>query len=207
MAAVPVIDHRFVQPPIALDITAFPGYDEERFYRFCQANRDLRIERDVQGRVIIMAPAGALASAANADLTMQLRQWAVAEGSGVVFDSSGGFILPNGALRSPDVSWVRRSRLASLTAVQRSRFLPLCPDFVIELRSPSDRLDHLQAKMAEYLSNGAGLGLLIDPVERLLQVFGPTGQPAALDAPAIWRPGEALPGLALDLTAIWEPGW
>lgn len=207
MTATPVIDDSLVQAPIALDFATLLQWDAERFYEFCQANRELRIEREAQGTVIIMAPAGAESSAANADLTMQLRVWALKEGSGVVFDSSGGFALPDGAVRSPDVSWVRRSRLAPLSASQRARFLPLCPDFVIELRSPTDRLVDLHDKMSEYMANGASHGLLIDPLARVLQVYGPEGLQATLRAPATWTAAADMPGLTLDLAGIWEPGW
>lgn len=207
MTSSSLIDDSLVQAPIALDFAALPQWDAERFYLFCQANRELRIEREARGKVIVMAPAGAESSAANADLTMQLRLWALKEGSGVVFDSSGGFTLPDGATRSPDVSWVRRSRLAPLSAHQRSRFLPLCPDFVIELRSPTDRLIDLQDKMSEYMANGASCGLLIDPLTRVLQVYGPEGLQATLHTPASWAADAAMPQLTLDLTGIWEPGW
>jgi Uma2 family endonuclease len=105
----------------------------EQFFDFCQANKELRIERTAQGDYEIMAPTGGETSWRNSGLIAQLYNWAEHEGSGVVFDSSGGFILPNGAIRSPDVSWVKKTRLAALTSEQKQRFLPLCPDFVIEL--------------------------------------------------------------------------
>jgi len=207
MTASSVIDDSLVQAPIALNLGALLPWDAERFYLFCQANRELRIERDARGKVIVMAPTGAQSSAANADLTMQLRLWALKDGSGVVFDSSGGFTLPNGAMRSPDVSWVRRSRLARLTAQQRARFLPLCPDFVIELRSPTDRVADLQDKMTEYMANGASSGLLIDPLARNLYLYHPGGLQATLRSPATWMADAVMPGLTLDLAGIWEPGW
>lgn len=207
MTASSMVDDSLVQAPIALDFAALPQWDAECFFLFWQANPELRIERDARGKVIVMPPAGAESSAANADLTMQLRLWALAEGSGVVFDSSCGFTLPDGATRSPDVSWVRRSRLAPLNAQQRSRFLPLCPDFVIELRSPIDRLTDLRDKMADYMANGASCGLLIDPPARMLQVYGSEGLRETLRAPATWSSDAAMPGLTLDLTGIWEPRW
>ena len=110
--------------------------DEEQFFQFCQLNRDWRIERSVERDLEVMVPLGGETSDRNSEINMQLRQWAKRNGAGVAFDSNGGFILPNRAMRSPDVSWVRRERLANLTAEQKQRFLPLCPDFVIELRSP-----------------------------------------------------------------------
>jgi Uma2 family endonuclease len=135
----------------------------DQFFEFCQANKELRIERTAQGDCEIMAPTGGTTGWRNSGLTAQLYNWAEREGSGVVFDSSSGFILPNGAIRSPDVSWVKKSRLATLTPEQKQRFLPLCPDFVIELRSPSDNLIALQDKMQEYIENGASLGWLKFP--------------------------------------------
>ena len=135
----------------------------DQFFEFCQANKELRIERTAQGDCEIMALTGGETSWRNSGLIAQLYNWAESDGSGVVFDSSGGFIFPNGAIRSPDVSWVKKIRLAALTSEQKQRFLPLCPDFVIELRSPSDSLKALQDKMQEYIESGASLGWLIDP--------------------------------------------
>ena len=120
-----------------------------------------------------MAPAGGDTSDKNAEITMQLRLWAKRDGTGRTFDSSGGFVLPNGATRSPDASWVRHGRLAALTAEERAKFLPLCPDFVIELRSLTDGLSALQDKMREYMENGAQLGWLIDPVAGQVFVYRP----------------------------------
>ena len=138
---------------------------------------------------------------------MQLRLWAKRSGTGVAFDSNGGFILPNGAMRSPDASWVRRGRLVALTAEQKQRFLPVCPDFVIELRSPSDRLAPIEAKMREYIENGARLGWLIDPIERKVHVYK-NGEPVrALDNPDTLRADPTLPGFVLDLKPSWEPGF
>jgi Uma2 family endonuclease len=138
---------------------------------------------------------------------MQQRLWAKRDGTGVAFDSNGGFILPKGAMRSPDASWVRRGRLAALTAQQKQRFLPVCPDFVIELRSPSDRLAPIEAKMREHIENGARLGWLIDPVERKAHVYK-NGEPVrALDNPDTLRADPTLPSFVLDLKPSWEPGF
>jgi len=125
--------------------------DNQQFYEFCRANRDLRIERTKMGDCEIMAPTGGETGWRNSRLNALLSIWADQDGNGVVFDSSTGFILPNGTIRSPDASWVRKSRLAALSKQQKQGFLPLCPDFVIELRSPGDALATLQAKMREYV--------------------------------------------------------
>ncbi|MGH2543269.1 MAG: Uma2 family endonuclease, partial [Ardenticatenaceae bacterium] len=127
--------------------------------------------------------------------------------TGVVGDSSAGFILPNGAMRSPDASWVRRTRLAALSEEQRQRFLPLCPDFVIELRSPTDALSTLQQKMQEYIANGAQLGWLIDPQRRQVHIYQPEQEALTLDHPASLSGDPILPGFVLDLKLIWEPPW
>lgn len=156
---------------------------DDHFYEFCRFNRELRIERDAEGKVTIMGPAGWESARMNAEITSRLQAWARQDGTGTAADSSAGYLLPNGAVRSPDASWVRNVRLASVTAEQRSRFLPLCPDFVVELRSQADRLPALQDKMAEYIANGAVLGWLIDPSNREVLVYRPGVDVERLDEP------------------------
>lgn len=193
--------------PVVLHLSPAVEMTDEEFFRFCQLNRDLRIERTAEGDLIIMPPAGGEASSGNARLTTQVSLWAKRDGSGVVFDSSGGFNLPNGATRSPDVAWVKRSRLAKLTAKQKRRFLPLCPDFVLELRSPSDRLVTVKQKMQEYLANGAQLGWLIDAPNRRVYVYRPGAPVKQLDNPAEISGAPVLPGFVLSLDEIWEAGF
>jgi Uma2 family endonuclease len=176
----------------------------DQFFEFCQANKELRIERTAQGDCEIMAPTGGTTGWRNSGLTAQLYNWAEREGSGVVFDSSSGFVLPNGAIRSPDVSWVKRTRLAVLTSEQKQRFLPLCPDFVIELRSPSDNLKALQDKMQEYIENGASLGWLIDTEARHVLVFQPQQKLISLEQPEVMSADEVLKGFELDMQKIWN---
>ena len=176
----------------------------DQFFEFCQANKELRIERTVQGDCEIMATTGGITGWRNSGLTAQLYNWAEREGSGVVFDSSSGFILPNGAIRSPDVSWVKKSRLATLTPEQKQRFLPLCPDFVIELRSPSDNLIALQDKMQEYIENGASLGWLIDTEASHVLVFQPQQKIISLEQPEVMSADEVLKGFELDMQKIWN---
>ena len=176
----------------------------DQFFEFCQANKELRIERTAQGDCEIMAPTGGETGWLNAALTAQLYNWAEREGSGVVFDSSSGFVLPNGAIRSPDVSWVKRTRLAVLTSEQKQRFLPLCPDFVIELRSPSDNLKALQDKMQEYIENGALLGWLLDTEARHVLVFQPQQKLVSLEQSEVLSANEVLMGFKLDLKKIWN---
>jgi len=180
---------------------------ENQFFHFCQINRELRIERTAEGDVEVMIPTGGETSWRNSKLNIDLGTWAEQDGTGVVFDSSGGFILPNGATRSPDAAWVERSRLAILSSQQKKKFLPLCPDFVIELRSPSDSLKVLQNKMQEYLENGAQLGWLIDQNSKTVYVYRPGRDVECLDKPSTLAGDPVLPGFVLHLKRIWTAGF
>jgi Uma2 family endonuclease len=177
---------------------------EEQFWQLCQANRDLRIERDAQGSIIIMSPAGFESSDRNAEIVMQLRQWAKRDGRGTATDSSGGFELPSGSMRAPDAAWVRRDRLDALTPEERRRFPHLAPDFVIELRSETDPLDTLKRKMEEYRASGVALGWLIDPSTRRVWIYRAGEDGAEELADAVGLAGDPLlPGFTLDLTQVW----
>ncbi|MYN66679.1 MAG: Uma2 family endonuclease [Acidobacteria bacterium] len=177
--------------------------DDDQFYELCRLNRELRIERAAGGGLSIMPPAGGDTSRRNAEIVRQLANWASRNGAGTCFDSSCGFVLPNGAVRSPDAAWVLRERLNALTERQRSRFLPLCPDFVVELRSPTDSLPVLQDKMREYVDNGAGLGWLIDPLRAEVFVYLPDGSVECLQAPAYLSADPLLAGFRLERDEIW----
>jgi Uma2 family endonuclease len=198
---------RIENPPVVLRTRPALEMDEEQFFEFCQLNRGWRIERSAEGDLEVMEPTGGETSNRNSSLNYQLTGWTLQDGTGVAFESNGGFILPNGAMRSPDASWVRRDRLANLTPGQKQRFLPLCPDFVIELRSPSDPLAPIEAKMREYMENGARLGWLIDPVERNVHVYKPNEPVELLGNPDRLSGEPALPGFVLGLKPIWEPGF
>jgi Uma2 family endonuclease len=178
---------------------------DDEFFALCQINRDLRFERTSQGDIIIMAPTGAETGVRNSSITGQLYNWAKLDGTGTVFDSSTGFKLPNGADRSPDAAWIPRSRLATLTPKQKEKFLPLCPDFVIELLSPTDTLTVTQAKMDEYIENGALLGWLIDPEMRQVHVYRPRQAVVVMENVVEISADSELPGFVLDLREIWEP--
>jgi len=180
---------------------------DDQFYDFCQINRDLRIEKTGRGDIVIMSPAGGETSRKNSELVAVLVNWAKKDKTGVVFDSSGGFILPDGATRAPDAAWVKRSRLTGLTRKEKEKFLPLCPDFVIELRSPSDSLGSLQNKIQEYMDNGAELGWLIDPGQRKIFVYRPDHDAECLENPAEISGEPVLPDFTLELTEIWGPGF
>jgi Uma2 family endonuclease len=174
---------------------------EEEFYRLCQANRDVRLEQSAEGKLIIMPPTGWETGHRNAKLIQQLSNWADQDGSGLVFDSSTGFRLPNGATRSPDAAWVRNERIAAANS-EPNRFLPLCPDFVVELRSASDALTDLQSKMQEYLDNGLQLGWLIDPQNKQVEVYRPNREVEMLHAPTTVLGEAVLLGFVLNLNDI-----
>jgi Uma2 family endonuclease len=174
------------------------------FFRFCQANDRWRLELTKEGDLIIMMAAGSNTGRRNAKLTKLFGIWADEDGTGEYFDSSTGFILPNGAERSPDLAWVRKERWAALSNKQREKFAPLCPDFVVELRSGTDRLKPLQAKMAEYLENGAQLGWLIDPYKRRVYVYRPDAPMQRLDAPETLSGEPDLPGFVLPVAQLWQ---
>ena len=152
-----------------------------------------------------MTPAGGETGARSGLLVAALYRWAEEDGTGVVFDSSTGFELPNGAVRAPDAAWVPRNRLARLSAREKQRFLPLCPDFVIELLSPSDSRAVAERKMEEYRANGARLGWLIDPARRQAAIYHTDGNVELLSEPDAVTADAVLPGFTLDLAAIWKP--
>ncbi len=174
------------------------------FFRFCQTNERWVLELTKEGDLMIMMPVGSESSQRNAELLVLFGIWARENGAGVLFESSAGFILPNGAERSPDLSWVKRERWEALSKKQREKFAPLCPDFVVELRSRTDRLKPLQAKMEEYLENGAQLGWLIDPYKRKVYVYRPDAPMQRLDEPESVSGEPVLPGFVLPVARLWQ---
>jgi len=179
------------------------GLTDEKFLELCLDNPNLRLEMTAKGELIVMGPTGSETGRRNAKLTFRLCQWAEQDGTGICFDSSAAFKLPNGAKLSPDASWVRRERYEALTEEEREQFAPLCPDFVVELRSKTDRLSRLQAKMSEYIENGAQLGWLIDPAARRVYVYRPGQETETLDAPDVIAGDPVLPDFRLQLREIW----
>ncbi|MFN9176464.1 MAG: Uma2 family endonuclease [Synechocystis sp.] len=176
---------------------------DEQFYQLCLTNRELRFERNQQGDLVIMSPTGGETSNRNVEISYQLQSWSRRTKIGIAFDSSGGFKLPNGANRSPDAAWLKREKWESLTPEQRQKFVPLCPDFVVELRSPSDDLKPLQEKMQEYQENGAQLGWLIDRQTRTVEIYRPGQAVEVLNNPESLSGETVLPGFILELAAIW----
>ncbi len=175
----------------------------DQFLKLSGLNSDLRLELTSEGELIIMPPTGGESSEQNLELAIQLGIWAKRDGAGRAFESSGGFMLPNGAVRSPDASWVKSSRLEVLSSEERKRFLPLSPDFVVELRSPSDRLSVVQEKMQEYIENGTKLGWLLDPVRKWVYVYRPGEPILELENPRTLSGDPVLVGFALELREIW----
>ena len=192
------------QKPFTLFMPTTANFTNDQFYEFCRANRDLRIERSAEGDLVIMPPTGGETSHQNIKLLVFLQIWTEKDGTGVAFESSGGFILPNGATRAPDAAWVKREKLTHLTAEEKKKFLPVCPDFVIELRSPSDSLNTVKEKMKEYIANGAELGWLIDPQEKTVYIYHPNGKVEYLENPTHISGEPVLRGFKLNLEKIWE---
>ena len=185
-------------------IQAASPMDDDEFFEFCASKPKLRIERCASGEIIITPPAGAETAYRNSDLTAQLTVWAKRDGRGRAFDSNTEYILPNGAALSPDASWVLKSRLDTFSKEQKKRFLPLCPDFVVELTSPTDRLNKVKAKMREWIENGAALGWLLDADRRTVYIYRPGQEPDRL-ADIDHVAGEApVEGFRLDLGDIWR---
>jgi Uma2 family endonuclease len=189
--------------PVLLRLSPVINLTDDQFFEFCQLNRDLRIERTAEGEIEVMPPAGWKTGGRNADIVTQLGIWAKQDGRGVVTDSSGGFTLPNSAVRAPDAAWTERARAEALSEEQQEKFIPLCPDFVIELRSPTDSLPAVQAKMQEYMANGAMLGWLIDPILHRVSIYRPGLAAEVLDNPETLSGDPILPGFVLDLREIW----
>ena len=187
----------------ALILNLHPAIEltDEQFFQLCQNNRDLRLERTAEGELIIRPPTGWKSGNQNSRLTQRLGNWTEADGTGLAFDSSTGFKLPNGANRSPDASWVRKERLEALNP-DPTRFLPMAPDFVVELRSATDNLKTVQQKMQEYLENGVRLGWLIDPQNQQVEVYRQGRDVEVLQSPISLSGEDVLPGFVLDLTQI-----
>jgi len=188
--------------PVILNPCRVPMTDEE-FVAFCQQYEDCFVECTAEGEIVIMPPNYSRTGERNLEIGFQLKLWTKKDGRGRAYDPSAGFRLPNGARRSPDASWIRKDRVAALPKEQQERFYHLCPDFVIELRSSTDRINRLQAKMEEYMANGAELGWLIDSEERTVWIYRP-GRPAECLVNTERIPGEwPVAGFVLELADIW----
>ncbi len=189
--------------PMVLKFHPVISMTDEQLFEFCQLNKDFRIERKANGEIVIMSPTGAETEERNFDLTGQLWLWNKQDGTGVGFGSSGGFTLPNGAVRSPDAAWIKKVDWEAIPQDKRKKFAPLTPEFVVELRSESDSLKVLQDKMLEYINNGAKLGWLIDRKERKVYIYRPDIGVEELDNPSTLSGEDILSGFVLDLSSIW----
>jgi Uma2 family endonuclease len=188
-------------PPELIALTQRTVTPEE-FEQLCAEYDDWRLELTSTGELIVMPPADLETGRRSAHLTYQLEAWSRQDRTGVGFASCAGFTLSNGAIRSPDTSWMRREKWDSLSKSLQEGFAPVCPDFVVELRSASDHLPFLLNKMLEYMANGASLGLLIDPAKRQVYIYRPNEEVVVLDPETVSR-DPLLPGFTLDLTQLW----
>ncbi len=188
---------------LTVDFNSIIDLTDEQFFLLCQTNQNLRFERNATGKIVIMPPVGGESSNRNGRINQKLFNWSDKDGTGIAFDSSGGFKLPNGADRSPDASWVKLSRWNELTPEQKTKFLPIAPDFVIKLLYKSDSLKTTQKKMEEYKSNGVRLGWLINRKNRQVEIYRIGKEVEILDNPDSLSGEDVLPGFVLDLQMIW----
>jgi Uma2 family endonuclease len=186
---------------VTLNLNSITKLTREQFQELCQENRDVRLELTSNGELIVMPPTGWESGNRNANLTADLIFWNRQTNLGKAFDSSTGFILPSGAIRSPDAAWVSTERLIALDPDPEG-FLPLAPDFVVELRSASDRLKPLQEKMQEYIDNGVRLGFLLNPQDRAVEIYRLGKGIEVLQSPAKIYGEDVLPGFVLSLDDI-----
>ena len=190
-----------VPPSFIVDVhSVLTGEDFDQLVR---DNPELRMELTATGELILMSPTGARTGLRNLEIDRQFGNWAKEDGSGLAFDSSTLFVLPNGARRSPDLSWVKRERWEALTEEEQDGFAPLCPDFVIELRSRSDNLPPLEDKMLEYIANGAQMAWLIDPLRKLVYIYRPNRTTEILEDPETVSGDPELPEFNLDVRELW----
>ena len=190
--------------PLIIQIPPSMQMTDEQFFEFCQINRDLQIERDKFGHISIMPPTGSETGNRNFNVALQLGVWSEKDGTGLCFDSSTGFTLSTGAERSPDASWIKLERWNTLSPQQQQRFAPICPDFVVELRSQCDNLQPLKDKMAEYMQEpGVQLGFLIDRKNRQVYIYRPQQPVQCLDNPDTVSGDPVLPGFILNMSKVW----
>ncbi|EGK89121.1 Uma2 family endonuclease [Microcoleus vaginatus PCC 9802] len=189
---------------ITLNLNSIIKLTSEQFYQLCQENPELKLERNASGELIAMPPTGGETGRSNSKFNLQIGLWNEQTQLGEAFDSSTGFTLPNKADRSPDASWVEKSRWEALTPQQREKFIPLCPDFAVEILSPTDSLKKTQEKMQEYMENGCRLGWLINRKKREVEIYRPGQDVEVLQSPLTLSGENVLPGFVLNLQKIWN---
>jgi Uma2 family endonuclease len=185
--------------PMIIKLHPVMTMTDEQFFDFCQLNQDINIERNARGELVFMSPTGSEGEEKNFNLIGQLWVWTKQDNTGVGFGSSGGFTLPNGAVRSPDAAWISKTRWSKIDLELRKKFAPICPDFVVELRSATDNLPTLQEKMVEYIDNGAKLGWLIDPQQQKVYIYRHNSPVEELVKPSSLSGEEVLSGFVLEL--------
>lgn len=192
--------------PNIIDLSPIINLTDEQFYHLATSQPDqIKLERTATGEIVIVTPHGAETSNRNARVIAQVVVWADEhEDLGLAFDSDTEFNLPNGGSRSPNAAWISRERWEALTDREREVFPPICPDFVIELRSPTDRLKPLQDKMQEYLNSGLRLGWLINRQDKQVEVYRAGREKEVLRSPATLSGEDVLPGFVLKLEKIWQ---
>lgn len=195
-----VLDDRF----LPATLTVAPMTDEE-FLMFCAEHPDLRFEMTAEGELIVMPPPYSFSGAQESEIERQLGNWAVRDGRGIMTNSNGSFVLPNGARRAPDAAWTLKAEVDRLHADKRKGYWHLSPAFVIELRSESDRLRTLRAKMAEYLENGVQLGWMLDLETRSVEIYRPGRSPERIENAETVAGEGPVEGFALDLRRVWDP--
>ena len=190
--------------PLPLRFRPETPMSDEELMRFCAANDALRVERDANGEILVMTPTGSNTGRKNAYLIQVLGTWADADGRGYAFDSNTGFTLPDGSMRSPDAAWIEAARWDALSEADKDRFAPICPDFIIELRSQSDDLAELEAKMERWIANGAKVAWLIDPERQVVAIYRPDDQPEVLHYPTSVQGNGIVAGFELVMARIWD---
>jgi Uma2 family endonuclease len=185
--------------PVTIQLHPVMTLTDDQFFAVCQLNRDVQIERNATGELVFMSPTGSEGDRRNFEIIVQLGIWTKQDDTGVGFGSSGGFTLPNGAVRSPDAAWISKTRWEKVDIELRKKFAPICPDFVVELRSETDNLQVLQEKMTEYIENGASLGWLIDPQQQKVYIYRPDTNVEEIDRPLSLNGEDILSGFVLNL--------
>ncbi|MEG4106422.1 Uma2 family endonuclease [Microcoleus sp. S13_C5] len=189
---------------ITLNLNSLIQLTSEQFYQLCEENPELKLERNANGELIVLPPTGGETGRSNSKFNLQIGLWNEQTQLGEAFNSSTGFTLPNKADRSPDASWVEKSRWEALTPEQREKFIPLCPDFAVEILSPTDSLKKTQEKMQEYMENGCRLGWLINRKKREVEIYRPGQDVEVLQSPLTLSGENVLPGFVLNLQKIWN---
>lgn len=177
---------------------------DDELLEFCAANDPLRIERNPAGELIVMTPAGGKTSNSESYLSRELDIWTEQDAGGIAFNANGGFSLPDGSVRAADAAWLSLQKWNSLSPEEQSRFIPFCPEFVIELRSPSDSITELEQKMRDWMSNGAQLAWLIDPMRKLAMIYRPSQEPETLPQPELLHGEGPIAGFTLKMQRLWE---